>query len=163
MQVIGLERKRRRAFHHMPVQLRAALHLGQSHAVACHGHVFVAQEISHPLVSRVDFLGGRGVFNRQPRLLFGGKFLGEVLHRHEEGRFLDRHRQLRVELADDVADRQLGFVHAGFHAFAELADRAVGDGDVILVPLEVVLVVLDRLEGGGALPAGEVGIERVEA
>ena len=163
MEVVGGKRQRGRVLDHLRIELVPALHLAEADAVARHRQIFVAQEIAHCGIGRVEFGGLFGIGLGQPGLVRVGEVFGEVLHRLHVLRFLDRDRQQRVELLDHEADGELGLDHAAFHAFAELADRALGDLDIVVVAREVVFVIRQRLELRRGIAAREIGIEGVEA
>ncbi len=163
MQVIGGQRQRCRVFDQLAIELSAALHLAEADAGARDGQIFIAEEIAHPFMRGVDLAGLGEIGGGQARLFDLAETVGEFGCRTHERRLFDRDCQLRVELFDHIADRQLGFIDAAIHTFAETVDRAIVQFDVIVVPLEVVLVILGRLERGGALAAGKGRVKGVEA
>ena len=124
-------------------------------AVARAGQIFVLQEIAQPPVGRVDAVADDLEMRLpEPRPLRLRHRLGEVLHRAGKGRLLGRRVELRVELADHVADGELGVDHAGGEALAEAADDPVEQRHELAVPLQIVLVILDvakrrRVPAGG--------------
>jgi hypothetical protein len=103
------------------------------------------------------------VAGAEPLLIGRRDAFREFLHRSVEGGALHALLQLQVELVDDVAHDELGLDDAGRHSFAEAADHLVDRSRILAVPLEVVLIILDRLERRRALAGGKVGIEGVEA
>ena len=163
MDVVGFQRQGRRLLDQLGVERVAALHLAEADAVTGHGEIFVAQEIAHPLVRGVDLARFRFVSRRQARLIGFGKVVGEVLDRTHELGFGERHGQQGIELFDHAADGQLRFQHAAFHPFARALDRAVADGDVIVVAAEIIFVIREGLELRSTIAAGEVRIKGVEA
>ena len=161
MDFLGLERKGGRILDQQRIELRAALHLRQADAGARNGQIFVAQEIAQARVGGVDLAGLGFVGGGEPGLVGLADAFGEALHRPHEHRIHERGVDLGIELGDHDLDSQPGLYHAARHAFAELGDRAVDKGDVVIVALQIVLVIGEGLERRDALAAGKVGIECV--
>ena len=162
--VVGRQRQRRVLLDQIGIELGTALHVDQPDALARDRQIFLRQEVAQPLIGRADLVADhRRGLGAQACLVGFGDARGEGLERRVEGRSLDALRQLQVELVDDVAHDQLGLDHARLHTLAEATDRRVDDIGIAVMPADIVLIILHRLERRHALAGGEVRIERVEA
>ena len=161
--IVGLERQGRRVLDQIFIENVAALHAGKPDFVAGNRQIFILEEIVHALIASKNLLGRGGIFLGQARLVFLAEILGEIFRRCHERAVFQTETDLGGELFDDIVDRQPGFDHAAFHALTEPFNRPVADHDELLVALEIVFVVLHRLELSGTLARGEIGVEGVEA
>ncbi len=133
-------------------------------AVAGVRQIFVLKEVAQPAVARIDAVADdRDMRVAQPGALALGDRVREVPDRAGIRRLLGRRVELGVELADDVADGELGVDHARFHALAEAGDHPVEHLDELAVAAQIVLIILDVAERRGAFPRRERRIESVEA
>jgi hypothetical protein len=128
------------------------------------GKVVLLQEIAQADQGGPDLVpndGGMG--GAQPGLIRGGDALGKGLDRPVQRRALHPLLDLDVELVDDVADDQLGLDDAARHPLTEAADRLVDELRILAVPLQVVLVIRQRLERRRPLARSKVGVESMKA
>ena len=160
--LLGRHVGRRRRLDQVAVQLVAARHVHEAHALARMAEIFVLEEVAQAGDRRVELVGDRrAIFARQARAVRWRNRRREGLHRREIGRFLGLLRELRIELLDHVVNGQLGLSDARLLALLEAADRTVDVGHEVLVPLEIVLIIGERAERRSALAAGEGRIESV--
>ena len=162
--IIGGQRQRRQFLDRRPVQDVATLHARNSHLFARDGQIFVLQEIAQPDIGRLDLIADhRLIFGGQALAISGGDRVGEFLDRAIEHRTLNPLLDLRVELADHVVDGHLRLDDARLHALAEPADRPIDQRHIVLVALQIILVIGQRLERCRPLARGEGRVEGVKA
>ena len=163
MNLVSGERQRRRIAHQLGIELRPALHLAKPNAIARHTHIFIAQKIAQAGVGCINTVDRGFITCGDPRLILNAETVRHRLDRPPIGAFLARCGELRIELLDHVFDRQLGLENARRRALTEAANRAVHNHAILVVARDCVLVIFDRLERRGALPAFKGRIECVQA
>src|ERR1044072_6132007 len=109
--------------------------------------MFFFEEAAEPSGRGIYLVRDReAIFLRQPFAIRSTDRIRELLDRAEIGRMLRRQLQLVVDLLDYVADGHLPLDDARLLAFLETPDRSVDVDDEVLVPLQIVFVVGQRVE-----------------
>ena len=151
-------------FDQILIQAFAALHGRQSDLFARQWQIAVAQEVTQTGIGWVQTVyDDIAIFRGQACFISIAEIRREFQNWPVIRRLFGLLRQLCVQLVDDIADRHLRFEYARRHALAETANRCVHQDDEFLVALQVIFVILNRLERRCTLSAGEGRIKSVKA
>ena len=161
--VVCLQWQGRRLLDHILIQAFAALHGGQAHLFARQWQIAVAQEVTQTGIGWVQTVyDDIAIFRCQARFVRIAEIRREFQNWPVIRRPFGLLRQLCVQLINDIADRHLRFEYTRRHALAETANRCVHEDDEFLVTLQVIFVILNRLERRCTLSTGEGRIKSVK-